>query len=408
MRIQSLFSRAGVSFALLAATFVGLAPAAHAQKLVFRATLDGAQETPPSGSAATGTATIVVDRDKNTFNYVINYSGLGSAESAAHIHGFSAPGFPSGILNALPLGTQKIGTWTYSEAQEANIVAGLTYLNIHSALFPGGEIRGQVLLDTAPTNGLYASIDSAQEVPPTGTAGTGNAYFEIDTVAKTLTYNITFAGLSAAEVSAHIHGPAPVGVNGGIQLVLPAGSPKTGVWNYPPAQEPNILAGLMYVNIHSSAFPGGELRGQIIPAQISSTYCKGKINSKGCTPSIGSTGTPSASAGPDTYTVTCVNTLNNKTGILFWGTVPNNAAFLGGTLCVKPPIIRTAVQGSGGNPPPNDCTGTYSYLFAQAYMASHGLAAGNVVYCEWWSRDLFHPDGSGVGFSNALQFIIQP
>jgi hypothetical protein len=314
MRIQRLLSRASTNFALLAAAFIGLSTAAQAQKLVLRGTIDGLQETPPSGSAAVGTVTVVLDRNLNTYNYVINYSGLGSAEVSAHIHGFSAPGVASGIQNVLPLGTQKIGTWVYPEAQEANIIAGLTYINIHSSVFPGGEIRGQVVLDTAPTTGLYAGIDSAQEVPPTGTAGTGNAYFEIDTVAKTLTYNITFAGLSSAEVSAHIHGPAPVGANAGIQLVLPAGSPKTGVWNYPPAQEANILAGLMYVNIHSSSFPGGEIRGQIIPAQISSTYCKGKTNSKGCVPSISFTGTPSASAGPDNYTVTCSNTLNNKNG----------------------------------------------------------------------------------------------
>jgi hypothetical protein len=41
-------------------------------------------------------------------------------------------------------------------------------------------------------------------------------------------------------------------------------------------------------------------------------------------------------------------------------------------------------------------------------MASHGVTAGSLVYCEWWSRDLAHPDGTGVGFSNALQFIVQP
>lgn len=408
MRLLSPF-RASTCLAL-AATFAALSSApAAAQKLVYTASLDGAQEVPPTASAGTGSATVVIDRDKNTVNYKITYSGLGSAETLAHIHGYAPPGSNAGIVFNLPLGALKIGTWTYAEADEANIIAGLTYINIHTALIGSGEIRGQLVLDTTPTDGLFANIDAAQEVPPTGSAATGNGYFAIDTTANTLTYNISYSGLGSAETLAHIHGPAPIGTNAGILFNLPLGTPKTGTWTYPEAQEANILGGQTYVNIHTSLIGSGEIRGQILPVQISTPYCKGKVNSQGCTPVIGSTGTPSASAGPDNFFVTCSNNLNNKTGLIFWGFKPANSPLLGGTLCVGAPITRAGAQGSGGTAPPaNDCSGTYSFHLSEAYMAANGIDAGDVFYGEWWMRDPAHPDGLGVGFSNALQVIIQP
>lgn len=121
----------------------------------------------------------------------------------------------------------------------------------------------------APSHGLAhleaASIDGGQEVPANTSAGTGVAQCIIDTSSNTLFYHIEFSGLSGAENNAHIHGYAPPGVNAGVLTPLPLGSPKIGAWVYPAGDEPNILAGLTYVNIHSTTFPGGEIRGQILP-----------------------------------------------------------------------------------------------------------------------------------------------
>ena len=112
--------RAGLCLALAATFAVASPPRANAQKLVLRANLDEAQEVPPTGSAGTGKAIVVIDRDKNTVNYSINFSGLGSAETLAHIHGFAAPGANAPVLFNLPLGSPKIGTWNYAEADEAS------------------------------------------------------------------------------------------------------------------------------------------------------------------------------------------------------------------------------------------------------------------------------------------------
>jgi hypothetical protein len=132
-------------------------------------------------------------------------------------------------------------------------------------------------------------------------------------------------------------------------------------------------------------------------------YCTAKVNSAGCTPQIDYAGTPSLTSG---FTVTASQVLNNKNGLLFWGSDPLAAPFQGGTKCVAAPTVRTPIQGSGGNPPPNDCSGTYSFSFDPAYMASKGLTPGQAVHAQYWSRDPQSP--STTGLTDALWFIICP
>jgi cysteine-rich repeat protein len=123
-----------------------LAVPARAALVNFAAVIDGAQETPPNLSPASATGTFVMDTvaDTLSFNVVIVVPPP-TGEILAHIHGFAPPGVPAGILMPLPLGSPKIGVWNFLPAQEANIIAGLTYVNIHSNALPGGEIRGQIL-----------------------------------------------------------------------------------------------------------------------------------------------------------------------------------------------------------------------------------------------------------------------
>jgi hypothetical protein len=224
--------------------------------------MDGSQEVPPSGSPAVGLGQTLIDTNTNTLFYHISYSGLVGTETAAHIHGFSPPGVNSGVVHTLPAGNPKVGAWVYTNAQEASILAGLTYINIHTTANPGGEIRGQILVD--PSTDLVALIDPGQEVPPNPPGGLGIGVFDIDTAANTLAYDIRFGNLTGTETAAHIHGPAPPGVNAGVLHGLGTGSPKIGVWNYLPAEEPHILGGLTYVNIHTTFDAGGEIRGQIL------------------------------------------------------------------------------------------------------------------------------------------------
>ena len=109
---------------------------------------------------------------------------------------------------------------------------------------------------------LQAVLDGLQEVPPVATLGSGTGMFTLDTGTGDFNYNISFAGLLAPETASHIH-KAQAGVNGGVVFSLPLGSPKVGLIVLSPAQQADLLAGLYYVNVHSSFRPGGEIRGQI-------------------------------------------------------------------------------------------------------------------------------------------------
>jgi hypothetical protein len=225
--------------------------------------IDGAQEVPPNATPGTGEAQILVDTNTNTLFYHITFSGLIGAETAAHIHGFAPPGMNAGVLFGLPLGSPKVGTATFTEAQEPSILAGLTYVNIHSTFDGAGEIRGQVVVNTSTD--LVALIDPLQEVPPNPPGGLGIGMFDIDTAANTIDYDIRFWGLTGTETAAHVHGPAPAGMNAGVIFGLPLGSPKTGTQAITNLVETQILGGLTYVNIHTTFDGAGEVRGQILP-----------------------------------------------------------------------------------------------------------------------------------------------
>jgi hypothetical protein len=106
-------------------------------------TLSGAQETPPNNSTATGSAVVLVNTNANTLDYNLTFSGL--TPNMAHIHGFSAPGVSSGVVHNLPgLTSPQMSQWGFAEGDQANILAGLSYFNLHTAAFGGGEIRGQI------------------------------------------------------------------------------------------------------------------------------------------------------------------------------------------------------------------------------------------------------------------------
>lgn len=132
--------------ATLALTVLALAAApAAAVVLNYEAQLDGLQEVGPNASPATGAAVITIDTDANTLTYSLSFSGLTGSQSAAHIHGFAPVGVNAGVLHSIGVGSPINGVWNYIEGDEANILAGLTYINVHTSTFPGGEIRGQIV-----------------------------------------------------------------------------------------------------------------------------------------------------------------------------------------------------------------------------------------------------------------------
>jgi len=122
-------------------------------------------------------------------------------------------------------------------------------------------------LSRAGVKSFMTVIDGAQETPPTPSPAVGNGILTYDTGTKTLCFYFSYdaPALLASELVAHIHGPGAPGVPAGIILALPVGNPKQAcvVNPAPPFDKADLLKNLYYVNIHSGAFPAGEIRGQI-------------------------------------------------------------------------------------------------------------------------------------------------
>jgi len=148
---------------------------------------------------------------------------------------------------------------------------------------------------------FHATLTGSQEVPPNATTAFGTADFVLNDAQTELAFTATIFGIDVTGtqspettldnlVAAHIHAPAPPGVNAGVrwgffgapdndinpkQLVLTPfatglGGTFSSIWDLAEgngttltAQLPAILAGLSYINFHTSRFPGGEIRGQI-------------------------------------------------------------------------------------------------------------------------------------------------
>ena len=99
---------------------------------------------PPNASPGTGYAKITLDKENNTVRVVLSFQDLLGTQTAAHIHGPALPGQNAGVLVGFPLGNFD-QTFPITDTIESHIQNGLTYVNVHSTVFPGGEIRGQIV-----------------------------------------------------------------------------------------------------------------------------------------------------------------------------------------------------------------------------------------------------------------------
>lgn len=142
----------------------------------------------------------------------------------------------------------------------------------------------------AATKVYTFNLDGAQEVPANSSPAAGSAQITVDDTLDTITFSLAAFDLQGTFAAAHIHGTAPVGVNAGdiFNLVTTAdysGPVLAGVFPIPNshllfgadkattwADDINAQPWLFYVNLHTSAFPGGEIRGQLAPVPEASTY----------------------------------------------------------------------------------------------------------------------------------------
>jgi CHRD domain len=117
----------------------------------------------------------------------------------------------------------------------------------------------------AETITYKAMLNAQSEVPPNDSKGAGSAELTYDTTTKMLTWTVTFSDLSGPPTAAHFHGPAEAGKNAGVAVLIGNNptSPAKGTATLTDAQAADLAGGRWYVNVHTAANRGGEIRGQV-------------------------------------------------------------------------------------------------------------------------------------------------
>jgi CHRD domain-containing protein len=274
MRLRALVPALALAVALVAT--VGASARPQATTIQIRTVLNAAQEVPsPTGavSNAGGTFSASVTKSETgaSISWQLSFDGLTANAIAAHIH-TGAVGSPGPVVLALcgPCSSPLSGTGALTQAALDAIQAGTAYVNIHTPTNPGGEIRGQ--LATSAT--VATRLSSRQEVPkPKGNVKRATGSFTA-TVAKlgaggTVAWRLRFSRLTGRAIAAHIH-IGRVGRAGPVAVALcgPCRNGQRGTADLTPAALAALQAGRGYVNIHTPKNPGGEIRGQIRPVQL--------------------------------------------------------------------------------------------------------------------------------------------
>jgi hypothetical protein len=268
----------------------------RAQIIEFRATINAAQETPASTSAATGSAVMLYDIAANKFDLLVTISNLANPATASHLHE-AAPGVAGPVV--APLGAEAVYVREGNTVRQSfrdvpyggnklTLIQGGAYYNIHSAAFPGGEVRGQLI--PQPIR-LVANITVAQEqaaFPAVNLAGAnlndfGAAVMMYDPVANRVNLRLSVYNFNNVFNNSHFHEGGP-GVSGPVRVNLGNNANAGGYTtanghiagtfdiSYAPGDPLLLLTGGAYLNFHSTTFTGGEVRGQVrVSNEIPST-----------------------------------------------------------------------------------------------------------------------------------------
>jgi hypothetical protein len=286
---------------LIALAFVLALPAGTALAQTLGAVLSVGQEVPPcSTGSGFGHATVTFDSTRSNINVTITVANLGSPITAAHIHSGVAGTAGNVELAFTPAASFTNGTLTSTfpiTADLANRIlqnpAGF-YVNVHTAACSLGAARGQLSLVSNGGVVTYAAELRAQnEVPPVSSSAFGSALVTFDFNNSTITWEVTTSGIVSPTLS-HIHRGA-AGVSGPVIINfattaadIPGGRTKGSatIASRQTAQftaadltalQTAATANGYYVNVHSQLAPGGEIRGQLVPAKEADLGVAGKV-----------------------------------------------------------------------------------------------------------------------------------
>ena len=244
-----------------------------AQITAYRAQLNGANEVPPVATDAFGRALFTLSPDMTELYFRVMVSNIDNI-TASHIHE-GAPGENGGVVFPLYTGggdfgpdSPVSGMLTPDLTQVAAMLAGNYYVNVHTSDHPGGEIRGQIGAYTPPGK-YHAMLSGDAEVPPVETDATGMAHFGLSADLSLLDFHVMVSDIDNITAS-HLHTGWP-GQNGPVALPLYMGAPPpfdpdnpiSGLLDLNAQNVLDLMSGYYYVNVHTSDFPSGEIRGQV-------------------------------------------------------------------------------------------------------------------------------------------------
>lgn len=232
--------------------------------------LSGAQEVPAVSTSALGSGYAIVNTNDYALELKVVTDGVVDA-TMAHVH-TGRVGENGPVLVALEQSPDDANVWSAptDAALSAEIfgvlASGGHYVNVHTPANPSGELRGQILTD----NFVLATfaLSGEQEVPSLDTMASGSGYALVNTSDYAVELTVVTQGVMDATM-AHIH-TGRIGKNGGVLVALEQSEDDANVWSTPDGTALNaeifavLASGGHYVNVHTPANPGGELRGQII------------------------------------------------------------------------------------------------------------------------------------------------
>lgn len=244
--------------------------AATAASIFLSARLQSAQETPPNPSLGKGSAyalvSVAADPTKDSIFMTGNYTGLTGASTMAHIH--TAPPDSAGpVLLPVHHSFAAAGVVHVADAVNPNaaavIVAGGSYVNVHTVLHGGGEIRGQ-LINNATAKYFTGELSGSNEAQPTTSKGRGVVIASYNPDLKTLQIAGDYQNLSDSIMRAYV--VLPGATPDTIQLVTTKDSTGT-LTNFgatiPDAAASALTTGTAFVNVITGAFPNGEVRANL-------------------------------------------------------------------------------------------------------------------------------------------------
>lgn len=256
-----------------------------ARAITFDVGLDPGQAVPSptlNGANPAGMATVDVNTITGETSVSGSYSGMTSDVAAAHLHGLAEPGVAIGVIFGFDVTGGTEGTFsgdsTLSDDNLAGLLAGQTYVNVHTENNGAGEIRGQVVDSDIRVFNLELTPEMAVPTPTlNGAMPSGEATVVVDASTGEVEVSGTYMGMTSDVSAAHLHGLADPGVATGVIFGFDVSGGTDGTFSGSSVLSGENLAGLLagqtYLNVHTEMNGAGEIRAQVIPEPGSWMLC---------------------------------------------------------------------------------------------------------------------------------------